>query len=329
MSDAMGHAAATATADVSATATTGEAGTRRPQTDGARPALTRAELLGAAAAGAGAVLTGAMARTARAATSDGSASLDEESPSGVARDDPYAGVGENLSYAGGGAGGDVAPYAVPQVTYAQERDESPRRVLVVVDYQVDFVSGGVFGDIQPAMAIEDALCAKIREYQQAGDVVIYTMDTHPSDEYDETREATVNPPHCDPATEGWHVYGKARALLEGTGAGGGFALGGDFASPGVASVSETGAILVKKGTYGSMDLPRVIETIRAQGTRITSIEFAGVSTTCRVLHNAIICYNAFPELPMIMDAATTASYTDERTEEQLEELEAWGFVVRR
>ena len=78
-----------------------------------------------------------------------------------------------------------------------------------------------------------------------------------------------------------------------------------------------------------MDLPRVIETIRAQGTRITSIEFAGVSTTCRVLHNAIICYNAFPELPMIMDAATTASYTDERTEEQLEELEAWGFVVRR
>ena len=75
--------------------------------------------------------------------------------------------------------------------------------------------------------------------------------------------------------------------------------------------------------------PRVIQHLRDQGVQIESVEFAGVSTTCRVLHNAIIVYNAFPELPMIMDAATTASYTDERTEEQLEELEAWGFIVRR
>ncbi|MEE8716871.1 MAG: hypothetical protein SOI26_03090 [Coriobacteriales bacterium] len=262
-----------------------------------------------------------------------SSSAADESPSGVAADSPfsesaYDGVGESLSYDSGQSDG-VAPYATPQVTYASERAANVKRVLVVVDYQVDFVSGGVFGDIAPAMAIEDALCAKIEQYRDAGDIVIYTMDTHPADEYDLTREATVNPQHCDPATEGWHVYGRARALLEGDGSSRGFSLGGDFSSPGVATVSSTGAILVKKGTYGSMDLPRVIQGIRDQGTQVESVEFAGVSTTCRVLHNAIICYNAFPELPMIMDAATTASYTDERTEEQLDELEAWGFVVRR
>lgn len=55
---------------------------------------------------------------------------------------------------------------------------------------------------------------------------------------------------------------------------------------------------------------------------------AAVSTTCRVLHNAILLYNYFPDLPIVFDPRTTASYTDERTAEQLEELESWGFILR-
>lgn len=200
----------------------------------------------------------------------------------------------------------IEPYATPSVTYAAKRDAAVKRVLVVVDYQVDFVSGGVFGDIVPALAIEEALCEKIRTFQEAGDIVIYTMDTHPDDDYENTREATVNPPHCVPGTPGWEVYGRARELL----------------------TPET-AILVMKGTYGSVDLPYVVENIRRQGVRVESIELAGVSTTCRVLHNAILLYNFFPELPIILDEQTTASYTDERTAHQLLELESWGFTIRR
>lgn len=268
--------------------------------------VTRAEMIGLAGA-AGMAGLGALTMlegTGRArATEEGD--LDSD---GWVSDDvdstAYDGVGEDLAYYG--AGGGIAPYATPRVTYADERLAAPKRILVVVDYQVDFVDGGVFGTIGPAVAIEDALCEKIRLFQQRGDIVIYTMDTHPADSYDLTREATVNPPHCDPATEGWQLYGKVRDLL-----------------------NPDTAILVKKGTYGSRDLPAIIQGIIDQGTAVESVEFAGVSTTCRVLHNAIIVYNFFPELPMIMDAATTASYTDGRTEEQLEELEAWGFVVRR
>lgn len=200
----------------------------------------------------------------------------------------------------------IEPYATPSVTYAAKRDAAVKRVLVVVDYQVDFVSGGVFGEIEPARAIEDALCEKIRAFQEAGDIVIYTMDTHPNDDYENTREATVNPPHCVPGTPGWEVYGRARELL----------------------TPET-AILVMKGTYGSVDLPYVVESIRRQGVRVESVELAGVSTTCRVLHNAILLYNFFPELPIILDEQTTASYTDERTAQQLLELESWGFTIRR
>lgn len=255
-----------------------------------RVTYTRGEAL---LAGAGLAALSLAGKAVHAAENDGQGG-----------ESPYSGVEESAVAPAQGA--HVAAYAVPQVSYADERAQTVRRVLVVVDYQVDFVDGGVFGRIEPAVAIEDALCKKIEEYQARGDIVIYTMDTHPADEYDLTREASVNPLHCDPETEGWQLYGRVRDLL----------------SP------ET-AILVKKGTYGSPELPRVIQHLRDQGAQIESVEFAGVSTTCRVLHNAIIVYNAFPELPMIMDEATTASYTDERTEEQLEELEAWGFIVRR
>lgn len=200
----------------------------------------------------------------------------------------------------------IAPFAKPAMVYQDQLNMQPKRILIVVDYQVDFVDGGAFGRIDPAVRLEDAIYNRVKEYQDAGDIVIYTMDTHPTDIYAQTREGQVNPEHCVPGTEGWEVYGKVRELL-----------------------TPEKAILVMKGTYGSPDLPFVIKGIQDQGTRIEYIEFAGVSTTCRVLHNAIMVFNFFPELPMVFDDATTASYTDERTVEQLDELEAWGFYVRR
>ena len=259
---------------------------------------TRAEALAAAAGACAALACAPLAALAdEAGEADDGPGFDEEA---------YSGVAEDIAYYGSGLGY-VAPYALPSTSYAAQAAAAPKRVLVVVDYQVDFVDGGVFGTSGPAVAIAEALCQKIEAYQDRGDVVIYTMDTHPADLYDLTREATVNPPHCDPDTLGWQVYGRARELL----------------------TPQRGAVMVKKGTYGSFEVARIIEGLRSQGTAVESIELAGVSTTCRVLHNAVILYNAFPELPLIMDERTTASYTDERTAEQLEELEAWGFIVRR
>lgn len=199
----------------------------------------------------------------------------------------------------------LAPYATPSTSLAADRAASPKRLLVVVDYQVDFVDGGTSGTVEPALAIEDALCERIQEYYDRSDIVIYTMDTHPQDNYAQTREGQVNPPHCVPGQPGWEIYGKAHELL-----------------------TPERAIRVMKGTYGSPDLPFVVQTILSQGIRLEYIEIAGVSTTCRVLHNAIMLYNFFPELPIVFNQATTASYTDERTVDQLDELESWGFIVR-
>lgn len=200
----------------------------------------------------------------------------------------------------------LQPYASPSVIPDDERVQNTKKVLIVVDYQVDFVDGGVFGHIEPALAIEDGICEVIQRYRENGDIIIYTMDTHPADHYEETREGTFNPPHCIPGTEGWQLYGKVRDLL-----------------------SPENAIQVKKGTYGSRDLPAILSAIASQGIVLESVEFAGVSTTCRVLHNAIIVYNFFPELPLVFDERTTASYTPESTQEQLAVLESWGFIVKR
>ena len=200
----------------------------------------------------------------------------------------------------------VEPYAQPMVTYEDDRETCRKRILVVVDYQVDFVDGGAFGTIETARAIEDALYDRIKAFQDAGDILIYTMDTHPADAYAATREGQFNPPHCDPATPGWQVYGRVAELL-----------------------TPQTALMIRKGTYGSRDLPLVVQSIIDQGVCIESIEFAGVSTTCRVLHNAIILYNFFPTIPMVFDSRTTASYEDDATAAQLDQLEGWGFIVRR
>lgn len=196
-------------------------------------------------------------------------------------------------------------YVKPEVATQEELSAAAKRILVVIDYQVDFVDGGAFGRVEPAVAIEDTLYASIKEYLDAGDIVIYTMDTHPQDTYAQTREGQFNKPHCIPGTEGWELYGKVRDIL----------------NPDV-------GIQVKKGTYGSPDLPFIIRAIRDGGTPIKSIEIAGVSTTCRVLHNAILLYTYFPETMLIMDRTTTASYEDDLTVQQLEELEGWGFIIK-
>ena len=51
-----------------------------------------------------------------------------------------------------------------------------KRLLVVVDFQNDFVSGSLGFD--KAKALEDHIVNLIKEYHMNGDEIVYTMDTH-------------------------------------------------------------------------------------------------------------------------------------------------------
>ena len=68
------------------------------------------------------------------------------------------------------------------------------KTLIVVDMQNDFIDGSL--GTKEAQAIVQKVAAKIREYQEAGDQIIFTRDTHGED-YLETPEGKKLPvEHC-------------------------------------------------------------------------------------------------------------------------------------
>ena len=51
-----------------------------------------------------------------------------------------------------------------------------KRLLIVVDYQNDFVNGSL--GFEKAQLLEEHIIQLIKEYHMNGDEIIYTMDTH-------------------------------------------------------------------------------------------------------------------------------------------------------
>lgn len=90
-----------------------------------------------------------------------------------------------------------------------------KRLLIVVDYQNDFVSGSL--GFEKAIQLEKSIVETIKEYQNNNDEVIYTMDTHPQN-YLETYEGQHLPiEHCIENSKGWELYGKVKNLLQDSG----------------------------------------------------------------------------------------------------------------
>ncbi len=78
-----------------------------------------------------------------------------------------------------------------------------KRLLIVIDYQNDFVSGSLgFND---AIILEDYLVELIKKYHLNKDDVIFTYDSH-QDNYLDTQEGKNLPvTHCIENSEGWQL----------------------------------------------------------------------------------------------------------------------------
>ena len=78
-----------------------------------------------------------------------------------------------------------------------------KKLLVVVDMQKDFIDGSL--GTKEAVAIVQNVAAKIRAYQDAGQEVVFTYDTH-SENYLDTQEGKKLPVvHCIKGTPGWEL----------------------------------------------------------------------------------------------------------------------------
>ncbi len=149
------------------------------------------------------------------------------------------------------------------------------RLLIVVDYQKDFVDGSL--GFPAAVALEEGILQKIAAYRQSGDTVAFTFDTHGED-YLQTQEGRQLPiPHTLQNTDGWQLYGR------------------------VAEAIRPDDPVFHKPAFGSAAL---FDYLRQ--TPFESIELVGVVSSICVISNAILAKTAQPETPVRVDASCTA-----------------------
>lgn len=162
-----------------------------------------------------------------------------------------------------------------------------KHFLVVVDMQKDFVDGAL--GTKEAVAIVPAVVEKINGFDGA---IFATLDTH-FDNYLNTAEGRKLPvPHCIKGTVGWQLDSEVAAALD-----------------------KKGYTPVEKNTFGSVELPGLIE--KAANGEEFDLELIGLCTDICVVSNALLLKAHFPEAPVRVDAACCAGVTPQAHEAAL------------
>ena len=150
------------------------------------------------------------------------------------------------------------------------------KFLIVVDMQVDFITGSLGSEL--ATAIVPSVVKKVKSFDGK---IIFTRDTHFED-YMNTQEGHKLPvPHCMKDSDGWQICDELKPYAE---------------------------TVVDKLTFGSIELPMLLESF---GEPIESIELCGLCTDICVISNAMVLKTAFPEVPITVDSACSAGVTVE------------------
>lgn len=148
-----------------------------------------------------------------------------------------------------------------------------KKTLIVVDMQNDFIDGSL--GTREAVAIVENVKKKIAAYQENGDEIIFTRDTHQAD-YLNTNEGKHLPVvHCVEGTEGWKI-------AEG--------------------LEVPGAVYIDKPSFGFMNWKEF---------DFEEVELIGLCTDICVVSNALILKATFPEIKVSVDAKCCAGVTPE------------------
>ena len=148
-----------------------------------------------------------------------------------------------------------------------------KRLLVVVDYQNDFVDGAL--GFQGAELISHNIAELIKEFRNNGDEVVFTYDTHDAD-YLETVEGQNLPvPHCIKGSQGWELYPEINELL------------GDskvFEKPGFGS-NDLGHY-IERNNYQEIYLCGLVSDICVFSNAIIAKAFSSPYTKIKIVRNA-------------------------------------------
>ena len=171
------------------------------------------------------------------------------------------------------------------------------KLLVVVDYQNDFVNGSL--GFPGAEKLEKPILKKIQQYLIDGDEVVFTLDTHASN-YLDTEEGKYLPvPHCIKGTDGHKLYGN------------------------VARISKFASAIFEKGTFGCEALGEYI-----LDGRYEVIELCGLVSNICVLSNAVIAKTAAPYAHIIVDARCTGCADPELNDKALDVMQSLQIEIK-
>lgn len=160
--------------------------------------------------------------------------------------------------------------------------------------QNDFINGKL--GTKEAVEILDSAKAKIDKYLVAGDMVIYTQDTH-TEAYLQTQEGQKLPiEHCIKGTHGWEISQR---------------------------VYVNGCKVIEKSSFGSIELAEFIAKVKG----VQSIELIGICTDICVISNAIILKAKMPETPILVDASCCAGTNFEKHKNALDAMKGCQIEV--
>lgn len=152
-----------------------------------------------------------------------------------------------------------------------------KKVLLVVDYQKDFVDGAL--GFAGAETLAEPICRRIDRARAEGWEVWFTFDTHAQD-YLNTQEGTKLPVlHCIKDSEGWQLYGA------------------------VAEKKQDGDVCFYKGALGSRELLLYLTEHPAD-----EMELCGLVSNMCVLSNAVVVKAACPECRVAINEPLTMSF---------------------
>lgn len=162
-----------------------------------------------------------------------------------------------------------------------------KRLLIVVDFQKDFVDGSL--GFPEAVALDEIISQKIADRLANGDDLIFTLDTH-TDQYLSTHEGEKLPvKHCVRGTAGHELYGN------------------------VAKMRPFARMVFEKPAFPSLELANYLKMMHYD-----EVELCGLVSNICVLSNAVMVRAALPNAVIQVDRLATASYDRDLNDKALD-----------
>lgn len=168
-----------------------------------------------------------------------------------------------------------------------------KKLLVVVDMQKDFINGAL--GTKEAEKIVSNVKKKIEEYEEAGDEIVFTLDTHQPSYLDTQEGKNLPVVHCVKETEGWELDNSLKVFK-----------GKRF----------------EKNTFGSTELAEYVKDKKYE-----SIELIGLCTDICIISNALLIKAFLPEMPVLVDSSCCAGVTPKSHENALNAMKVCQIKI--